>query len=154
MCLATIALSMCFSTAIAETSKLAVLGACAELQRDGLLLPVEGLTHMHAVAHPDPVLDNVWAYLAALKYNSPEQKLAQEGEIMKGVTEAYEMALTDADCADALVSVHVEYCTFRRDIDPPLGLHPVGESCDPLDIIWGGHHPNGQLLMRALGLAD
>jgi len=154
-CFATFTLSIWSSTSTAETSQLAVLGACAALQGDGLLLPVEhGLTHVHAAWHPDPVLDNIGAYLAALKYNSPEQKLAQEKEIMKGVTEAFEISLTDADCADALVSVHREYCTFRRDTDPPMGWLPAGESCDPRDLTWGEHHPNGKLLMRALGLAD
>ena len=149
-CLVTFTLSIWSSTSTAETSQLAVLGACAALQGDGLLLPVGlgGLPHIHVYLHPAPVLDDLGAYLAALKYNSPEQKLAQEKEIIKGVTEAHEISPTDADCADALVSVHGEYCAF---LQMPL-WRQAGESCDPRDLTWGEHHRNGKLLMRALDL--
>lgn len=149
-----LAVSVWYSVATAETSQLSILGACAALQRDGKLL-VDDFIHVHAAWHPLPALDRIDWYFETLKSTSPEQKLAQESEIMKGVTEANEMVLTDSDCTDALVSVHREYCTFRLDTGE-LGMVgvPLGESCDPLDLVMDGHHPNDRLLMHSLGLAE
>lgn len=154
-CLLTFTLSIWSATTVAETSNLAVLGACAELQREGVLL-VEGqgpFVHVHVVAHPVPVLENLVKYLAAIKFDSSEQRRAQVMEIMMGVTKAHEMDLTDSDCAYALIRVHSEYCTFRRVTDPPLGVLPIGESCDPSDlIVQQAHHRSEELLMNALDI--
>lgn len=153
--LLTFTLSIWSGTTVAETSNLTVLGACAELQREGVLL-MEGMgprAHVHVVAHPIPVLENLVAYLAAIKFVSPEQRRAQVTEIMIGVTQAHEMDLNETDCAYALIGVHSEYCTFRRATDPSLGVLPIGESCDPNDlIVHQTHHRSDEFLMNTLDI--
>lgn len=145
----------CASQASSETSALATLGACAELQTAGLVLSAK-VSHIHVVAHPLPILDRLELYISALSFNSPGENAFLQMELESGRIAAREFSLaeipSDVTCAEAMVQVHREHCT---EATLRGGWLPEGRSCDPMDLIYpfpDDGHPNDQLLRSLLGL--